>query len=89
MSAPDWRQRGACRDVDPEVFFRQRVVGRPRKDGAPVARQWNDADAKSVCRRCPVRMACLSWALDTGQDDGVWGGLNPDERARFTGRGAS
>jgi WhiB family redox-sensing transcriptional regulator len=23
---------------------------------------------------------CLAWALETGQDAGVWGGLSEDER---------
>jgi hypothetical protein len=37
-------------------------------------------DAKTVCRRCEVTDACLDWALRTGQDAGVWGGLTEDER---------
>ncbi|MFF1284343.1 WhiB family transcriptional regulator [Streptomyces sp. NPDC058299] len=36
--------------------------------------------AKLVCRRCPVRDDCLQFALATGQDSGVWGGLTEDER---------
>ncbi|MGH8910691.1 MAG: WhiB family transcriptional regulator, partial [Egibacteraceae bacterium] len=28
----------------------------------------------------PVRARCLAWALQTRQDDGVWGGLSEDER---------
>jgi len=38
------------------------------------------AEAKAVCRRCPVSGECLAWALASGQDDGVWGGLSEDER---------
>ena len=37
-------------------------------------------EAKAVCRRCEVVDACLAWALETGQDAGVWGGLSEDER---------
>lgn len=45
------------------------------------------AEAKGVCGRCPVREACLEWALTTGQNpDGVWGGLTQDERARVIRR---
>ena len=33
-----------------------------------------------MCNRCPVTNQCLSWALETGQDAGVWGGLSEDER---------
>jgi hypothetical protein len=36
--------------------------------------------AKAVCRRCPVTQSCLEWALASGQDSGVWGGLSEDER---------
>ena len=33
-----------------------------------------------VCNRCPVTSQCLAWALETGQDAGVWGGMSEDER---------
>ena len=38
------------------------------------------AKAKVVCNRCPVTSQCLAWALETGQDAGVWGGMSEDER---------
>ncbi|MGI8814195.1 MAG: WhiB family transcriptional regulator [Pseudonocardia sp.] len=44
------------------------------------------AEAKSVCRRCPVNPECLAWALDSGQDAGVWGGMSEDERRALTRR---
>lgn len=63
----DWRHRGSCRDVDPELFF-----------PAPKDRRALAA-ARSVCATCPVIAECLKWALDNGQIDGVWGGLSEDE----------
>ena len=36
--------------------------------------------SKKVCAGCPVREACLEWALATGQHAGVWGGLAEGER---------
>ena len=30
--------------------------------------------------QCEVRTECLEWAMVTGQDAGVWGGLSEDER---------
>jgi hypothetical protein len=27
-----------------------------------------------------VKQECLEWALETGQDAGIWGGLDEDER---------
>lgn len=38
-------------------------------------------DARSVCRRCPAREACLQWAIDTDQRYGVLGGTTERERA--------
>jgi WhiB family redox-sensing transcriptional regulator len=67
----DWRHRAACRDEDPELFF-------PIGNSGPALLQIEQA--KAVCRRCPVASECLTWALDTGQDSGVWGGLSEDER---------
>lgn len=75
----DWRHRAACRDVDPELFF---PIG---TDGPAVAQV---AEAKAVCRRCPVRAECLTWALSSGQDAGVWGGLDEHERRAFKRRTA-
>jgi WhiB family redox-sensing transcriptional regulator len=63
--------RAACRDEDPELFF---PVGKT----GPALLQIEDA--KEVCRRCEVVDACLRWALETGQDAGVWGGMSEDER---------
>jgi WhiB family transcriptional regulator, redox-sensing transcriptional regulator len=67
----DFRHSAACRDEDPELFFAVGTAG-------PALVQI--AEAKAVCARCPVVAPCLAWALATGQDDGIWGGLTPDER---------
>jgi WhiB family redox-sensing transcriptional regulator len=67
----DWRDRAACRDEDPELFF-------PIGSTGPALLQ---ADAaKAVCHRCQAMDACLSWALDTEQDAGIWGGTDELER---------
>lgn len=36
--------------------------------------------ARRICGRCPVRAACAAFALRTGEDEGIWGGLLPSER---------
>ncbi len=69
-----WRDCAACRDVDPELFF---PVG---STGTAIDRI---ETAKAVCRRCPAQDACLQFALETRQDDGVWGGTDEDERRRL------
>jgi len=68
----DWRLDAACRDLDTAVFF-------------PVSDD-EAATAKAVCASCGVREACLDFALITRQDDGVWGGLDENERRRVRRR---
>jgi len=67
----DWRHRAACRDEDPELFFPIGTTG-------PALLQIDEA--KAVCHGCNVIDDCLSWALESGQDSGVWGGLAEEER---------
>jgi WhiB family redox-sensing transcriptional regulator len=67
----DWRHNAACRDEDSELFF-------PVGTRGPAILQV--AQAKSVCHRCTVASNCLAWALETGQDSGVWGGMSENER---------
>ncbi|MEU8250508.1 WhiB family transcriptional regulator [Nonomuraea sp. NPDC048916] len=75
----DWRHRAACRDVDPELFF-------PIGNSGPALMQIEEA--KQVCRSCPAVESCLKWALESGQDAGVWGGLSEDERRALKRRTA-
>ena len=65
----DWRHRAACRDIDPELFF-------PVGNTGPAIAQIEEA--KKICVPCVVRQDCLQWALESGQDSGVWGGLSED-----------
>jgi WhiB family redox-sensing transcriptional regulator len=78
-TAMDWRHRALCRDEDPELFFPIGTTG-------PAVVQIEQA--KAVCRRCPVMQSCLEWALSSGQDSGVWGGLSEDERRALKRRTA-
>ena len=69
--AHGWAAKGACRHADPELFF-------PVAPGGPALTQL--ARAKDICAGCPVRTQCLEFALETGQDFGVWGGASEEER---------
>jgi WhiB family redox-sensing transcriptional regulator len=75
----DWRHKAACLEEDPELFF-------PIGNTGPALLQIEQA--KAVCRRCPVVSQCLAWALESGQDAGVWGGLSEDERRALKRRNA-
>lgn len=70
---PDaWMDDAACLNVDPDMFF-------PDTDRHTT----QIARAKAVCASCPVRDACLEYALRTGVTDGVWGGMTTHERANL------
>ncbi len=75
----DWRHNAVCREEDPELFF-------PVGETGPAVMQIEEA--KAVCRRCPVKEACLQWALESGQHEGVWGGLSESERRAMKRRTA-
>ncbi|MFE9232025.1 WhiB family transcriptional regulator [Cellulosimicrobium funkei] len=69
----DWRALGACTTEDPEAFFHpegERGLMRQRRVEA----------AKAICGRCPFAAECLDYAITTGQEYGVWGGVGEDER---------
>ena len=72
MWITDWTARAACKGTDPDELFVQ---------GAAQNR------AKLICRGCPVQMTCLNWAMDSGQESGIWGGLTEDERHRLLRHG--
>ena len=72
-----WREHAACRDLDTNLFF-------PPGDGPGSTERIEQA--KAVCAGCSVRTECLSFALSTRQDSGVWGGMTEDERRRHRRR---
>lgn len=66
----EWQTESACRGVDPELFF--------------PATEDEAAPAKAICATCPVRMACLAFALERNEKFGVWGGMTEKERTRLS-----
>lgn len=75
----DWRHQAECRTEDAELFF-------PVGNTGPALLLIEEATA--ICRTCPVMQACQDWALDTGQEYGVAGGLSEDERRAIKRRAA-
>jgi WhiB family transcriptional regulator, redox-sensing transcriptional regulator len=58
-----WRDQAACLEVvsaDYDPFF----ADTPQLQ----------AEAIAICATCPVRDACLTFAVRTGQQYGIWGG---------------
>jgi hypothetical protein len=48
-----------------------------------------EADALAMCGLCPVRRACLAYAVETGQVFGIWGGKTQRELRRLIVRAHS
>ncbi|WP_435850303.1 WhiB family transcriptional regulator [Streptomyces olindensis] len=68
-----WVDGAACRaEEDSSIFFPEDF---PRSEVPLIA-----MTAKAVCRRCPVIETCLAAALARREPNGVWGGLDKDER---------
>lgn len=72
LTVTPWREAASCLEVSGEVTFF------PGKEdlGAIVK-------AKAVCSTCPVSDVCLTWAIETNQPDGIWGGHTSKERRRM------
>jgi WhiB family transcriptional regulator, redox-sensing transcriptional regulator len=65
-----WRDQAACRDVvraDYDPFFADTTAGQ--------------LEAIAICATCPVRDDCLTFAVRTGQQYGIWGG-QPEQTIR-------
>lgn len=71
MTGGDWRDRAACRKANPELPFAH--------EGSTEAATF----IADYCARCPVIQECLSFAMRTGQNYGVFGGLTGADRSRL------
>jgi WhiB family redox-sensing transcriptional regulator len=64
-----WREGAACVALNDEISF----FPDPEDVGAI-------SKAKAVCATCPVSDECLTWAIETNQTEGIWGGHTARER---------
>lgn len=65
-----WLARGLCLHFDDDLFF--------------PGRGESTAEAKAICRRCPVKTPCLEYALGRGAYcNGVWGATSQRERRKI------
>ena len=74
IDAETWRQQAACSNLDSSLFF---------PAGTSDQVEHRTEAAKRVCAACPVRRACLSFAMATNQRYGVWGGHDAVTRRRL------
>lgn len=73
---PAYTGNEPCREVDPEIFY-------PSSFNALT--NMTRALLNSMCNSCPMREPCLMWALHH-EEEGFWGGSNPEERKRMRKR---
>jgi WhiB family redox-sensing transcriptional regulator len=78
----EWQEQALCRDYDNVLFFG------PDAGESELERQSREGRAKLVCQRCPVKEACLEFAMETNQKYGIWGGHTDKERASLKRRRA-
>jgi WhiB family redox-sensing transcriptional regulator len=58
----------------PELFY---------PEGADYVVRNDTASAKIICRDCPIALQCADYAITAREQYGIWGGLDPAERAQF------
>jgi WhiB family redox-sensing transcriptional regulator len=78
-----WMLRAACRGHPrPDIFSPPpaRADTKIKRSKAERRRKIIVAEAKTVCRRCPVVDECLDYADRAGERYGIWGGKTPRER---------
>lgn len=76
---PDWTD-AACREYYPDTWFPEPAPGRGG------SRDWRTP--RRICAGCPIRDACLAWALANPRQSshGMFGGLNPKQRTELRNR---
>lgn len=75
LTVTPWREAAACLEVQNEVSFFP-----DKEDLGSIFK------AKAICATCPVADECLSWALETNQSEGIWGGHSAKERRKLRRR---
>lgn len=74
----EWRDRAACIGHE-DLFY-------SAEDESKGERRRKEDRAKAVCETCPVLDTCRTFALESEELYGVWGGLTEAERHKIAGR---
>ena len=63
-----WRRLALCLGQDPELWYPDGSAG---------------VEGVAICCECPVRLDCLTWAVEQNERDGIWGGVSARRRQRM------
>lgn len=66
-----WVQEAACAGTDQEMWWPEVMRG--------VEARAAERTALAICDTCPVRAACLKWAIEH-EPRGIWGGTTSRQR---------
>lgn len=69
----EWHRKSGCRRMGTELFFAQEGESKHQ-------RLVRERRAKELCSHCRVADLCRSYALDTAEPHGIWGGMSEVER---------
>jgi WhiB family redox-sensing transcriptional regulator len=69
----EWQIQAACRGMNASAFYS------PSGERGHARRRREDR-AREICRNCPVREPCASFAHTTQERYGVWGGMSEHDR---------
>lgn len=70
-----WRRLAGCRTMDTSLFYYEKEGARGHRAYPPEVRE--------ACNHCPVRKACLEFALANREEYGYWGGTTPTQRKKM------
>lgn len=68
-----WMETALCREIGGDFWHPDEGEGQTYATNR----------ALEICRDCPVRVQCLSYAMNNNEMLGVWGGTTPSERKRM------
>lgn len=71
-----WMDKALCREVGGDLWHHESGEGSVEAINM----------AKRVCRRCPVQIECLQFALENNETYGVWGATAATERRKMRAR---
>jgi WhiB family redox-sensing transcriptional regulator len=67
----EWKNDAACKGVERSVFF------------PTIGYNQHSKHAIKICKTCPVKKRCAEFAINNNISNGIWGGLNPNQRQQL------